>query len=280
MKKIILLSKAYLYKEKIGLLFIIFLLLNISMFVTFQGSIFSLKDYSQTYQSAGLDFFYYLHTIGISPFFFFIFMLLMTNIVSYDFLNHHQQHYSYHMILRLDHQKYYRYTLISNFIYTFTIMLLLEGLILMIIHFFYIPLSFAHFTYPDMYYAKTLLFSNNPFISLIIFIIITSLGYSLISTLIFTLQVFIINKYVYRCIGVIIGILLVAGPALIQGYFPNPDLPFLFQINNLVALGMENVRENSFGLPHLILYTISFLMYTGISYASYRFLQKWRRLYD
>ena len=114
-------------------------------------------------------------------------------------------------------------------------------------------------TYPEGYYITTQLLCPNECLNLIFFLLLTSLGYALISGLLFSLQSNITNKYVYRCCGVIIGILLVLFPALIQGYLPYPDSAFIIQINNLVALGLEHVRENPFGLSHWsLLYSLFF----------------------
>ena len=101
-----------------------------------------------------------------------------------------------------------------------------------------------------------------------------------LSLLHISLQSNITNKYVYRCCGVIIGILLVLFPALIQGYLPYPDSAFIIQINNLVALGLEHVRENPFGLSHWSLYILCFLIYAGICYLCFQVLLKRRESHD
>lgn len=153
-------------------------------------------------------------------------------------------------------------------------------MIVLTIHIFYLPVHFHTTTYPAHYYITTQLICSNEFINLIVFMLITSLGYSVISALLFTFQKLINNLYVYRCCGVIIGIMLVLFPALIQGYFPNPDFPFLFQINNLVCLGIEGVRENPFHLSYIVLYIISLCLYSFVTFCCAQFLEKWRKRYD
>lgn len=153
-------------------------------------------------------------------------------------------------------------------------------MIALTIHIFYLPIHFNTMTYPEHYYITTQLICSHELWNLIIFILITSLGYSIVSALLFSMQKLINNLYVYRCCGVIIGIMLVLFPALLQGYFPNPDFPFLFQINNLVCLGIEGVRENPFGLSYIVLYFISLCLYSFITISCARFLEKWRAKYD
>lgn len=280
MKKLSKLFKLYFHKEKVIILTIIFILLNISIYIAYKQSIYSSIEYYQTYNQAGLDFFYHIHTIGVTPFLFFIFLLCITNIVSYDFLTLHQNHFSYQIITRTTSKSYYLYSYIQNIILTFLSILCFEILILGIIHFFYLPIHFQNIQYPDLYYAKSQILSNNQMISLISFILCTSIGYSIVSSIIFSLQCFMTNKYVYRCFGVIFGILLVVIPALIQGYLAQPDFAFLLQVNNIVALGMENVRANPFGLSNLFLFILSSAIYSMISYLIFQFFMKWRHKYD
>ena len=69
-------------------------------------------------------------------------------------------------------------------------------------------------------------------------------------------------------------------PALIQGYLPIPEAAFLLQINNLVAIGMENVRVNPFGLSNLSLYFISALLYSLLSIICFEIFIKRRQIND
>ncbi len=271
---------AFLNKEKIVILSIIFILINISIFVVFKGSITSQSGYIDQYPNAGLEFYYSLFCVGINPFLFMLMMLLIPNIISYDFLNYQQSHASYFIETRITKKKYYIDAFIKNIILSFLMSLIMFVIIAFIIHFFYAPILFNTTIYPELYYAKTQILFSHEILNLIVFIILSALGYALISSLIFSLQVLISNKYIYRCFGVIFGILLVLIPALIQGYLPSPDLAFVFQINNIVALGMENVRANPFGLSHIALYSLCFILYSFISYGCYQGLLKWRQYYD
>lgn len=270
----------FLHKEKILLIFIVFILINISIYTTFQNSIFSYANYDVNYPNAGLEFFYYIYCIGVNPFFFILLMLLLPNLVSYDFLNMHQNHHAYMIEKRINKKQYYFDIFKKNILMTFIVMLVIQGLMALIIHFFYLPIHFNMMNYPIDYYCTTQVLAHNELISFIFFLIFTALGYSIVSSLVFSLQIIITNKYIYRCFGVIFGILLVLIPALIQGYLPIPEAAFLLQINNLVAIGMENVRVNPFGLSNLSLYFISALLYSLLSIICFEIFIKRRQIND
>lgn len=280
MKKIKNLCPIFLTKEKLLITFLIFILINISISVVFRSSIYSYDGYIENYPNAGLEFFYYLHGIGITPFLFMLIMLLLPNLVSYDVLNLQQSHASYLIETRISKKSYYLRMFIINILISALIVFILELLILLVIHVFYAPIRFHTMEYPDFYYRKTQILSTCEPISLLGFITLTSIGYAMTSSFVFSMQIFITNKYIYRCFGVIFGILLVLVPALIQGYLPIPEAAFILQINNITALGMENVRANPFGLSHIALYSCCLSIYTFISILGYRFLLKWRQHYD
>lgn len=280
MKKNYELWTPFLTKEKMLLISIIVILINVCLYIVYKGSIYSYDGFLESYPNGSLEFYYHFHCIGLNPFLFFLMMLLMSNLVSYDFLNIHQNHVSYLIETRLGKKEYYRQCFIKNIIFSILITLLIEIMIILVIHFFYGPIQFNQVSYPDNYYCMTQILSSNECLSLIFFIILTALGYGLVSSLLFSLQVIISNKYIFRCFGVIFGVLLILVPALIQGYLPIPEAAFILQINNVVALGMENVRENAFHLPHIGMYGFCFLIYSIISYYCYQFLLKWRSQYD
>lgn len=264
-----------------GLLIIgIFILILISMAIVYKNSIYSYDNYSQVYPNAGLEFFYYLYCVGVNPFLFILLMLLIPNLMAYDFLNIHQNHATYMIETRISKKQYYNNIFIKNIIMTAIIIFIIQIGILLTVHFFYAPIHFNSMTYPQDYYSMTQIFCQNETINLILFIASTSIGYAIISSLIFSLQMFVTNKYIYRCCGVIFGILLVLIPALIQGFLPIPDFAFLLQINNVVAIGMENVRANPFGFTNLFLYFISSFIYLLISLGCFHILHRWREKYD
>lgn len=272
--------KAFLSKEKLILVIVVFILMVISMVYSFQQSIFSQAGYQQAYPNAGLEFYYTLFCIGTNPFIFILMMLLLPNIMSYDLLNMHQNHAAYPIETRLSRKDYYKESYRKNMLLTFGVVLVIELGLLLLSHLTLAPIHFQSMTYPKGYYITTQLLCANETINLILFLVLTALGYALVSGLLFSLQSFITNKYVYRCCGVITGILLVLFPALIQGYFPYPDVAFLIQINNLVALGLEHVRENPFGLSHWFMYIICFGIYTVVCYGCFQGLVSRRENYD
>lgn len=280
MKEHCFLWKAFLSKEKLILCLVILILMVISMIYSFQQSIFAQAGYQQAYPNAGLEFYYSLFRIGTNPILFILFMLLLPNIMSYDILNMHQNHASYMIEVRLTRQHYYLESFIKNIVLSGIVVLMMEFILLAISHLFLALVHFQSMSYPEGYYITTQLLFSHEVINLIAFLIMTALGYALVSSIIFSLQALITNKYVYRCCGVILGILLVLFPALIQGYLPVPEAAFLIQINNLVALGLEHVRENPFGFSHFMIYGICFLIYSMISLFCFQLFCIRRENYD
>lgn len=270
------LLSSFFRKEKLFILLGIFVLLNISLFVVYHQSIFSYEGYDETYPNAGLEFFYYIHSIGLNPYHFICMMLLLPNIVSCDFLNSYITHVHYPIETRISKKQYYRHIYVINMLITFMIVLTIEVLMLLIIHCLYTPIRFNSMTYPEFYYATSQLLFQNEIYNLIAFIFMTSLGYCAVSALLLTFQCWISNPFVYRCSGVIIGILLVLLPALIQTYLPIQDAAFLLQINNLVCLGIEGVRDNPFQLSYFMVYMITFMIYEIGAWIGFQYMYKWR----
>lgn len=270
----------FITKEKFIIIMIVFIMIIMTSSMVFHQSIYSLKDYALQYPHAGLHFFYYLYCIGINPFLFILMMLLIPNIMSYDFLNMHQSHCSYFIETRITKKKYYHDIFFKNILFSFVTVLILQVLLILTIHFFYLPIQFHTMAYPKDYYVTAQVLSSNEIISMIAFIILTSLGYTLMSSLIFSIQVLISNKYIYRCFGVVFGIFLILLPVLIQGVLPIGDLTFLIQVNNIVAIGMENVRMNPLGISNHLLYSLCFLIYSFFSFLSFQFMKKWRQSYE
>lgn len=275
MKQTLELMKQFINKEKILIIVSIFILLTISLNYTYNHSVYA-QGYMQQYSDAPLEFFYYIQSNGINPFIFMILMLLLPNLISYDFLEMHQNHMTYLIETRIGKKKYYIDTFVKNYLFTFMIIFILEISLLLIIHCFYGKIIFQATEYPQTYHALTQTICQNELLNLILFLILTSLGYALLSSIIFSLQVFIPHKYIYRCSGLILGIALIVVPVLIMGYFPIKDIALFFQINPLVALGIEYVRENPFGLSNILYYLISFMIYTMISRILYQILYTWR----
>ena len=279
MKESLELLKQFVTREKIIIILFVFGLLCISINYTYNQSVYC-TGYMSDYPDAPLEFFYYIQINGVNPFILIILMLLLPNLISYDLLDYCQNHTTYLIETRIGKRKYYKDTFFKNIYFTFLITLILQVSILLIIHFFYGKIVFQATDYPDQYYALTQTICKNERLNMYLFLILTSAGYALLSSIIFSIQVFIPHKYIYRCSGVIVSTALIVVPILLMGYFPIEDIAILFQINPLVALGIEHVRENPFGLSNIIHYFLTFSIYAIISYVLYRILVKWRETYD
>jgi hypothetical protein len=232
------------------------------------------------YKDAALEFFYYIQLTGLNPFIFMILMLLLPNIVSYNFLDMQQNHTTYLIETRIGKKKYYIDTTIKNFIISSIAIMILEILMLINIQLFFGKIAFNTMTYPEGYHILTQTICSNEILNLIYFLILTSIGYGLLSVIIFSLQVFIPHIYLYRCSGVILGISLVVFPILLKGYFPIEDIAVLLQISPLTAIGVEHLRDNPFGFTNIMHYTATFSIYLVIALILLSILYTWRKRND
>jgi len=279
MKQFFILIKLALNKEKIFIILGIFGLLVISMHYTYSQSVFS-SGYMSYYKDAPLEFFYYIQLTGVNPFVLMILMILLPNLVSYHLLDMHQNQTTYFIETRIGKKKYYLETFICNILFTFITIFIIEVGLLLVIHLFYGKVVFLSQNYPEGYYPLTQTICHNELINLILFLNLTSLGYALLSSVLFSLQVFISHKYIYRCLGVVFAIALIVVPILVMNYFPIKDLSVLFQITPLIAVGVEQVRDNPFGLSNILHYFATFSIYTIISFVLYKILYDWRKYND
>lgn len=271
--------KLYFNQKKLLIFTVIIFLILFSLFFAFEDSLYKEPIYYLNYPSAGLEFFYYVHSVGQNPYHFICLLLLLPNIVSADYLTFIQKHTTYMIETRLSQKQFYKRTFLFNILMTFIIVLLIECLVLAVIHFFYIPITFQNTVYPERYHAITQLISSHEVINLLFFIPMTAFGYSLISALLMTLSTWIHNVYVYRCIGVVIGIGLVLLPAFLQLYIPIDNLAFIIQIQNFVGLGIEGVRENPLGMSHMMMYILCTVIYSIVIIGLARIQEKRRAIY-
>lgn len=271
--------KLYLNQKKLFIFTVIIFFILLSLFFAFKDSIYKEPIYYQDYPSAGLEFFYYVHSVGQNPYHFICLLLLLPNIVSADYLTYIQKHTTYLIETRLTQKQFYRHTFLFNILMTFIIVFFIECLVLIVIHIFYLPIVFQNTIYPEHYHAITQLISSHEIINLLLFIPMTAFGYSLISALLMTLSTWIHNVYVYRCIGVVIGIGLVLFPAFLQIYIPIDNLAYIIQIQNFVGLGIEGVIDNPLSMSHMMMYILCTFIYVCVILCLAYIQEKRRAIY-
>lgn len=188
----------------------------------------------------GLNLYYLTQLSGIYLYYYIILILVLPNILGYDFVRIKNNKASYFIISRLGKKKFERLKTLSIYISSFVFCLISNIIILLFIHFFHYPITFNTLS-PEIY-SYTTLFSTNELISLIVYVIFSSIGCGVFSLFLYSISVFIKNQYIFRCSGLLFGIALYMIPPFIGLKFGLNsfiyNLTALAFIPNLITPGM------------------------------------------
>ena len=165
-----------------------------------------------------------LHSIGYTVLIF----ILVSNIFSSDVYIY--KYTNYNFFLKLRSKNYYFMTFFLNALLSAMFYLLTQIIIYLTICFIYKTPDI--FTHSDNMEILTL-FSNNKLHNFLFYIFYSTIGFSLFSSLLFVVKIFIKNIYVYRGIGIILGILLTVIPSII---YTKLSLNLVFTLCNLIYL--------------------------------------------
>lgn len=168
------------------------------------------------YEDAGLTFLYDVQNAGFYlPFF--IFVSYVAAVISIKYHKEDRNNFSYQVISRVGYKKYF-FEKIKKVALTSAIFRLLCHLLLILItYLFFIRINFVlqgyEVTDPELY-----IFSGSTLLTLIIYIIYSTIGYVIYSLFIYSLSYFIKKTYVYRVLGIIFAILLYILSALLMSF--------------------------------------------------------------
>ncbi len=129
--------KAFLSKEKLFLVIVVFMLMVISMIYSFQQSIFSQAGYRTKWHIPMLDLEFIIVFFVLEPIHFYLFYINdvdATKHYVHDLLNMHQNHAAYPIETRLSRKCYYQETYFGNTILTFCIVMIIQLGLLLISH--------------------------------------------------------------------------------------------------------------------------------------------------
>ena len=200
----------YLFKSKKKLLLfsIYFIVVITGIFISYKGAFSSIPKKEMILMKSkdpemGLDFFYYLQDSGLTLILYVLTTLIVPNIISADFLLYEHNKFNHFMITRMSSSLYHKKERNFNFLATFILILMTHLLTILIIHLFFFKISFSiNPIYMDAT-RQTNLLSSSLFLNLIIYIILSSIGYAIFSHFLFSLQYFIKNVYLYRTLGLL-----------------------------------------------------------------------------
>ena len=216
-------------------------------------------------------------------------LLLLPNLYAIQTLKEKNNCFNTWIIQRISYEGYLKREVCQNFVKTFITVFLLEVYILLISHLL-IPLHFSleaidlHYFFDPTMQIYQFLFSSNPTLSAIIYMILTSLGYTVYINFMLAFQLFIRNTYVFRISSVLMQNLLSGGIAFLAGglaqFLPIKLVSYLlspFMVLYLFTPGLTFFGPES-TLPSIVWSFISMALYLMIAMILFYFQKKrWLR---
>lgn len=263
----------YLFKSKKKLLLfsIYFIVVIVGIFISYKGAYGSIPNNEMILMKSkdsemGLDFFYYLQDSGLTLILYVLTTLIVPNIISADFLLYNHNKFNQFMITRMSSSLYYKKERQFNFIATFILILITHLLTILIIHLFFFKISFSINPIYMNATRQTNLLSGSLLLNLIIYIILSSIGYGLFSHFLFSLQYFVKNVYLYRALGLLVSLILYIGASVLSHTFYNTSgnliatLAYFFNIINILTPSIikSPILNNN---PHLFYIGTALLYY-------------------
>ena len=218
----------YLFKSKKKLLLfsIYFIVVIVGIFISYKGAYASIPNNEMILMKSkdpemGLDFFYYLQDSGLTLILYVLTTLIVPNIISADFLLYEHNKFNHFLITRMSSSLYHKKERQFNFLATFILILMTHLLTILIIHLFFFKISFSINPIYMNATRQTNLLSSSLLLNLIIYVILSSIGYAIFSHFLFSLQYFIKNVYLYRTLGLLVSLVLYIGASVLSHTFYN-----------------------------------------------------------
>lgn len=226
----------------------------------------------------GLNFFYTLQQPGMTLIKFLLTCLLIPNIISADFLVLKHNHFTDFIKTRISTKSYFQAAKFINFISTFLITLLMHLVTLLVIHLFFFKITFHQVNIP----VESILnmFSSNILMNLMIYILLSSLGFAVFSHFVYALQAFIKNTYLYRTMGLMSALILYTGSFLLVKLAFDLHLGIVVRIilymtciPNILVPGME--ESVYIGQYRLVHYLGTLVLYLIVSNILFTLRERW-----
>lgn len=258
-------------KKKLLLFSIYFIAIIIGVFISYKGAYGSIPNNEMILMKSkdpemGLDFFYYLQDSGLTLILYVLTTLIIPNIISADFLLYNHNKFNHFLITRMSSSIYHKKERQFNFVSTFILILITHLLTILIIHLFFFKISFSINPIYMNATRQTNLLSSSLLLNLIIYMVLSSIGYALFSHFLFSLQYFIKNVYLYRTLGLLVSLILYIGASVLSHIFYNTSgsliatLAYFLNIINILTPSIikSPVLNNN---PHLFYIGTALLYY-------------------
>lgn len=277
-------------KRKIILLVVYFITVIITIFFLYNSAYGSIPKSELIYMKAtdpemGLDFFYSLQDSGLTLMMFIVTCILIPNIISSDFLVYNNNKFDRLLITRLTTNHYNKITKYENILLTFIVIFITHIITLLMIHVFFFPISFSINEIYAEASRQTNLFSNSLLLSLIIYIILSSVGYALFSQLVYSLQSYIKNIYVYRTLGICVSLILYIGSSVLTKYLYDytnsmllSTIAYFVNISNVLTPGI--IRSPILDHHYILFYIGTTCLYCLITLILFEIKDKNKYVYD
>lgn len=254
-------SRIKINKSYLCLFVLCFCIMCIGIYISYKEDYVDIIDF-------GLATFYNMQSTGFSIVFYLLALFIIPNIFSIQMVVEKQNTYSKFLKTRLGTHHYHLVNYVANTVLTFLFMFFMEILLLLFIHFVLFPISFQ---YTGIESVTTGIVSN-PLWNLVIYIPLSALGYTVFSNFILSLKDLIGNPYVYRGVGLLIGIVLSVLPVMIGVALYRSLEIKMFDIFSVIYLptillpGVEGFGSFTPFLHPIILYSISIVFYIFITF--------------
>lgn len=258
-------------KKKLLLFSIYFIAIIIGIFISYKGAYGSIPNNEMILMKSkdpemGLDFFYYLQDSGLTLILYVLTTLIVPNIISADFLLYNHNKFNHFLITRMSSSIYHKKERQFNFVSTFILILITHLLTILIIHLFFFKISFSINPIYMNATRQTNLLSSSLLLNLIIYMLLSAIGYALFSHFLFSLQYFIKNVYLYRTLGLLVSLILYIGASVLSHTFYNTSgslaatLAYFLNIINIFTPSIikSPVLNNN---PHLFYIGTALLYY-------------------
>lgn len=253
-------------REKLILWIVLLSLLTINTFLTANSEQISYES------NRGLSLYYYMQSVGSYIWFYFIMFFIIPNIYSVDILKKRNNHYHYFEITKKGYKNYCISNFKKNSLITFFSVLFIHLYLLFLINFFISPIRVDTFDQIGIYVGL----NSNMMINLILYVILSIIGYVVFSNFILSLQLYIKNIYIYRALGIILGIVLFIFPAYLSVIFLRL-VPFkflsiisgIFFIPNIIIPSLESISIRV--LSPLIGYILTLAFYIIVTILIFKY---------
>lgn len=237
--------------------FFALIFMGITLFLIFHGERYDRYSYKA---NMGLSGFYALHDISGTLPIPLIYFLMASNGVGLESIMGNKTKFTTFMTLRKSSiTTYFISRIFEILLFSFLFSFLTKLVLLIMIHFFFVPL---HFDVPPINYGTNLV--SGAFSNLLLFLILSSLGFGIFSLLVEVTGLFLKNNYVFRSLGVIVGILLSMAPVFLTAFPQLINVGYIVYLPTLLTPGINGLSRNP-SLANLTCTLLSMACYSLIS---------------